>query len=127
MTADDRHRAPPVSGRLYAGIPDEPLPEERFDVLIDQPGVRIERIVSTGQRSPEGFWYDQPTAEWVALLHGRASLRFEGEPEARRLEPGDWVLIPAGCRHRVESTSTEPPAVWLAVHLPEASGVNGPR
>ena len=32
------------------------------------------------------------------------------------LAPGDWLEIPPRARHRVESTSTDEPAVWLAVH-----------
>ena len=28
-------------------------------------GLRIERIVSEGHVSPEGFWYDQDEPEWV--------------------------------------------------------------
>ena len=121
MNSDDRIPGPPAFGNLLAGVPDAPLSDERFDPLAERAGVRIERIVSTGQRSPDDFWYDQPSDEWVALLQGRARLRFAGEAGVRELASGDWVLIPAGCRHRVESTSVEPPAVWLAIHLPVAS------
>ena len=78
--------------------------------------VRIERIVSTGQASPPGFWYDQDWGEWVVLLSGAARLRLAEEAEARRLAPGDWVDIPAHCRHRVEWTDPDQPTVWLAVH-----------
>jgi cupin 2 domain-containing protein len=78
--------------------------------------MRIERIVSTGQASPPGFWYDQPWDEWVALLAGAARLRFENEPGDRELCPGDHVFIPAHARHRVEWTSAQPPTLWLAVH-----------
>ena len=93
---------------------------ERVDVLLDRPGARIERIVSTGQTTPPGQWYDQPGDEWVALLAGRATLRFE---DGARLElsPGDWLLIPAHVRHRVEATSADPPCVWLAVHAAPVS------
>ena len=88
---------------------------ETVDVLLDRPGARVERIVSTGQTTPLGQWYDQPGDEWVALLAGRATLRFEdGDPV--ELAPGDWLLIPAHVRHRVEATSVDPPCVWLAVH-----------
>jgi cupin 2 domain-containing protein len=80
-----------------------------------RPGLRIERIVSFGQASPPGFWYDQDEAEWVLLLAGAASLRFEDEPEARLLGPGDWVEIAAHRRHRVEWTDSTQPTVWLAV------------
>jgi len=87
---------------------------EQFVELLSRPGLRIERIVSTGQASPPGFWYDQPQGEWVLLLQGEASLAFEDEPAPRRLQAGDFVDIAPHRRHRVESTAT--PTVWLAVH-----------
>ena len=77
--------------------------------------MRIERIVSTGQASPAGFWYDQPDDEFVVLLSGAAALRFEGG-DVVDLKPGDWIEIAAHVRHRVESTQADPPTVWLAVH-----------
>ena len=55
------------------------LPEELVQTLLSTPGVRIQRIVSLGHASPEGFWYDQAEHEWVLLLKGAARLRFEGE------------------------------------------------
>ena len=55
---------------------------EQVDVLVEQAGVTIERIVSTGQASPPGFWYDSPRAEWVVLLSGAATLEFEGSAQA---------------------------------------------
>ena len=92
---------------------------ETVDVLLDRPGARIERIVSTGQTTPPGQWYDQPEDEWVALLAGRATLRLE-DGALVQLAPGDWLLIPARVRHRVEETSADPPCVWLAVHAAPA-------
>lgn len=80
------------------------------------PGVRIERIVSTGQSSPPGFWYDQPDDEFVVVLAGIGVLRFEDGDRPLTLGPGDWIEIPAHVRHRVESTQADPPTVWLAVH-----------
>ena len=91
---------------------------ERVDVLLARPGLRIERIVSTGQASPPGFWYDQPQDEWVVVLKGRATLVIEGEAE-RLLAPGDYVFLPARRRHRVTSTAADEPTVWLAVHFGE--------
>ncbi|MBE0614995.1 MAG: cupin [Burkholderiales bacterium] len=88
--------------------------EEQFAELLSRPGLRIERIVSAGQASAPGFWYDQPEAEWVLLLQGQARLRFEDETQPRLLNPGDYVDIAPHRRHRVESTAT--PTVWLAVH-----------
>ena len=88
---------------------------EITEALVAAPGIRIERIVSFGQASPPGFWYDQAEAEWVLLLAGAARLRFADEPEARSLGPGDWVEIAPHRRHRVEWTDPAKPTVWLAV------------
>ena len=118
MNPEPPAASPRNEGSLFADLPAAPLRDERFDTLLACAGARIERIVSTGQRSPPGFWYCQDSVEWVALLQGEAELRFEDETAPRRLAPGDWVLIEAGRRHRVESTSAEPPAIWLAVFLP---------
>lgn len=90
--------------------------QETLVDLLNRPGVRIERIVSTGQASPPGFWYDQAHGEWVAVLAGEARLRFEDEPAARTLRAGDFVDIAAHRRHRVEWTRPGEPTVWLAVH-----------
>jgi cupin 2 domain-containing protein len=90
--------------------------DEEFTELVAAEGVRIERIVSTGQASPPGFWYDQEWSEWVLVLSGSAGLLFEGEPTPRELKRGDYLLIPAGRRHRVEWTDATEPTIWLAVH-----------
>lgn len=102
-------------GNLLAGLPPR-LAEEQVERLVDGATVRIERIVSTGQASPPGFWYDQPDDEFVVLLSGAARLRFEADDLLLDLEAGDWVEIPAHTRHRVEWTQADPPTVWLAVH-----------
>ena len=91
---------------------------EVIETLLAGPGLRIERIVSLGQSSPPGFWYDQRETEWLLLLVGAAQLRFADEAEARTLGPGDHVHIPAHRRHRVEWTDPTAPTVWLAVFLP---------
>ena len=88
---------------------------EVTDPLAARPGLRIERIVSFGQASPAGFWYDQHETEWVFLLAGAARLRFEDEAEARCLGPGDWVEIAPHRRHRIDWTDPSEPTVWLAV------------
>lgn len=90
--------------------------EELFTELVSRPGVRIERIVSTGQATPIDEPYDQAHDEWVVLLKGAAGLWLEGQGE-RTLRPGDHLLIPARCRHRVTFTAEDEPTVWLAVHF----------
>lgn len=93
--------------------------QEIFTDLLVRPGVRIERIVSTGQRTPEDAPYDQDHDEWVLLLKGAAELWIEGEGE-RNLQPGDHLLIPAHARHRVLRTSDTEPTIWLAIHFERA-------
>ncbi|MCA9090777.1 MAG: cupin domain-containing protein [Planctomycetaceae bacterium] len=94
------------------------LPEELTTVLAENSHVRIERIVSTGHVSPEGFWYDQDEHEWVIVLKGEARLQFE-DSEPLHLTPGAHVLIPAHQKHRVAWTSQKEPTVWLAVFYRE--------
>jgi len=103
---------------IFANLPDAGA-EEQFTDLMARPGLRIERIVSHGQASPPGFWYDQAHDEWVMLLSGSAGLAIDGEGEIV-LKPGDHVLLPAHRRHRVTFTDATQPTVWLAVHSGEA-------
>ena len=105
------------TGNLKRDLPARPLPDEVVGLLLDRPGLRIERIVSTGQATPEGQWYDQETDEWVLVVAGAARLRIEDEVTDRELGEGDWIFLPAHCRHRVTWTRAEPPTVWLAVHF----------
>lgn len=105
------------AGSLLSGLPSQPLAEEVTETLLEQPGLRIERIVSTGQATPDGQWYDQETDEWVLLVKGRARLRVDGEAQDRELGEGGFIFLPAHCRHRVAWTQREPPTVWLAIHI----------
>jgi len=100
---------------LFTGIPPK-LAEELCTTLCRAEGVRIERIVSEGHHSPDGFWYDQHEHEWVVVLEGRAAVEFEGEPAPVELQPGSYLNIPAHKRHRVAWTSPAERTVWLAIH-----------
>jgi cupin 2 domain-containing protein len=99
---------------LYRDIPAQ-LPQELTEQLASSAHLRIERIISKGHRSPDGFWYDQGEHEWVVLLKGEALLRFEGSTEPMRLMPGDYVHIAPHVKHRVEWTKENEETVWLAV------------
>jgi cupin 2 domain-containing protein len=105
-----------LKSNLFENIPGE-LPEELIAVLAENENIRIERIVSDGQASPEGFWYDQEQNEWVLLISGSAVLTIEKDAGSEQCElgPGDHLLIPARHRHRVESTSQTEKTIWLAV------------
>ena len=100
---------------LFDDLPARAHQEIVTELLLRQ-GVRIERIVSTGQSTPADKPYNQDHDEWVLLLTGSAGLWIEGQGE-RVLRPGDHVLIPAHCLHRVTRTANSGPTVWLAVHL----------
>ena len=100
---------------LLKNIP-RSLPEELIEVLCQSREMWVERIVSRGHASPDGFWYDQDDHEFLVLIKGRAGLKFEGRPDVVVLEPGDWITIKAHERHRVEWTVPDEDTVWLAVY-----------
>jgi len=88
--------------------------------LFERPGVRVERIVSTGgHASPPGFWYDQAEDEWLIVLAGAARLELDDGRELA-LAPGDYVTLYARTRHRVAWTDPTTPTVWLAVFVAPA-------
>jgi cupin 2 domain-containing protein len=93
----------------------ELIENEEFQELASSEYVKIERIVSTGQRSPEDFWYDQEQNEWVLVLSGRGVIEYEDGREVELIK-GDYLNIPAHQKHRVKETSDQEPTVWLAVH-----------
>jgi cupin 2 domain-containing protein len=98
---------------FFASIPGD-LRSELLETVLETPQVRIERIVSHGHASPNGFWYDQARHEFVVPLKGAARLRFESE-EPIELVLGDSLNIPAHRRHRIEWTTPDEPTIWLAV------------
>ena len=102
------------SGVNLFSVPADLPHGELFERLAGSGDVLVERIVSSGQSTPDGEWLVGERDEWVVLLQGDAELAFDDSTAA--LRPGDHVLIPAGSRHRVERTSVDPPCVWLAVH-----------
>lgn len=105
----------PEAGNLFENVPPG-LPQERFEALLSGGRFRVERILSHGHASPEGFWYQQLEAEWVVVLKGAARLRFD-DGRVIEMMPGACVLIAAGERHRVDWTEPQEPTVWLAIHF----------
>ena len=101
---------------LFAATPASP-DAEFVEALAAGRAFRMERIVSAGHVTPPYEWYDQEQDEWVTLLSGAATIRFDSPEELIELLPGDYLLIPARRRHRVEFTSLTEPSVWLAIHF----------
>ncbi len=101
-----------LPSNLLTNIPAE-LPAELVETLLASSHCRIERIVSRGHASPDGFWYDQTEHEWVLLIQGSARVRFD--TKTIDLKSGDWLHIPAHQRHRLEQTDPAQATIWLAV------------
>ena len=99
---------------IFEAVPAD-LADEKFDALVDNDSVRIERIVSRGHTSPRSGWYDQPQNEWVMVLTGEAVLSFD-DGSSVTLKHGDFIDIPAHRKHRVEWTAPGVETIWLAVH-----------
>ena len=99
---------------IFESIPDN-LDKEVFNTIVQSSSVKIERIISRGQCSPESGWYDQERNEWIIVLKGKALISFEGSEEVD-LEVGDYVNIPAHTRHKVVWTIPTTETIWLAVH-----------
>jgi cupin 2 domain-containing protein len=92
------------------------LLRELVEVILATESFRLERIISSGQATPAGEWYDQEEHEWVLLLAGEAGLLFENDPQVIIMKPGDYLHITAHRRHRVEWTAPGQPTIWLALH-----------
>lgn len=107
--------SPPAGdGNLLAGAPPS-TGHEQVQVLLQAPGMRLERIHSCLAATPANGWYEQEEHEWVLLLSGSARLQFADEPVVRDLAVGDSLLITPGRRHRVVATDPAPGTVWLAL------------
>ena len=95
-------------------IPQDVLMQELSETICQGENIRIERIISTGQASPDGFWYNQNDDEWVLLLQGEADISFD-DGTTTTLKAGEYIFIPAHKKHRVEKTSINPACIWLCV------------
>lgn len=87
--------------------------EENFFEIFRNETIKIEKIVSNGQKSPENFWYEQEKSEFILLLEGFAILEFENREV--ELKKGDCLNIKAMEKHRVKFTSLDEPTIWFAV------------
>ena len=99
-------------GTIFEPIADS-RNDELFVPLLERAGFKLEQIISYGQASDPGSWYDQDGDEWVLLVRGEAVLEFKRE--RINLKEGDYIMIPAHEKHRVASCSQD--ALWLALHV----------
>lgn len=105
-----------IPNSIFANMPGN-LSEEVFQTLLETDRLRIERIVSSGHKTPEGQWFDQETHEWILVVKGAARLQFESEPGEIAMPTGSYITIPAHKRHRVGWTDPSQETIWLAVHF----------
>ncbi len=99
---------------IFQKLPDSD--SEVFEELLKTGNFKLERIISRGQSTPEGEWYDQNNAEWVILLSGSAGIKFDDNDEIIELKKGDYLNIPPHKKHRVEWTDKKYETVWIALH-----------
>ena len=104
------------SKNIYKISGEYPVEQEVFESILTNGNVVIERILSSGQRTPEGQWLQQDKYEWVILLQGSSELSFE-DGKRLTLNKGDYIFIPFDTKQRVEKTSTDPICIWLVVHF----------
>jgi len=102
------------NNNIFSSIPED-IPDEITEQIINSGTVRIERIISNGQSSPDNFWYDQDENEWVIVLQGQAEILFENELKIISLKTGDFINIPAHAKHKVKRTAENMATIWLAV------------
>ena len=78
---------------IFSNIPSE-LPNEIFEDIIITEKLRVERIVSKGQTSPDIGWYDQSENEWVIVLSGYGVIKYISGVKVI-LKQGDYLNIPS--------------------------------
>ena len=98
---------------IFDDIPDN-INVEIIDDLVAGENVKIERIISKGQSSPDSGWYDQAENEWVLVIKGAAILEF-ADGSKQTMKAGDHISIAAHEKHRVQWTEPDTETIWLAV------------
>jgi cupin 2 domain-containing protein len=102
---------------IFKTNPEKPN-EEIFEIILNNKNLKLERIITNGQTTPPGEWYNQENDEWVVLIQGSALILFENE-KFIILNKGDHILIPKNCKHRVQWVDSNQECIWLALHFKE--------
>ena len=108
-----------ITNNIFDSIP-ENFKKEIIENIYVKQNLVIERIISNGQATPTGQWYDQNKDEWLILMQGDATILLEDNHQLINLTAGDYLLIPAHTRHRVEWTRPNFNTIWLAMHMGES-------
>lgn len=103
-----------ILNNIFESLPKD-LQSEVVENIVQSGDIRIERIVSKGQATPQSQWYDQAHNEWVIVLKGEAIIGLENNTE-HHLVPGSYLNLPAHTKHRVNWTTSESETIWLAIH-----------
>lgn len=92
--------------------------EEYTETMLSGDNWRLERIISRGHVSPEGFWYEQNEDEWGrgAPRRGRNHVGRRNEMHVKKRRKRAYS---AKCRHRVSRTSENPECIWLCFFAAE--------
>ena len=98
---------------IFDKIPDN-IDKEIFNDIVKTKKLRIERIISKGQTSPDSGWYDQDENEWVMVIEGCGVIAFFDGSKIK-LNKGDYVNIPKHTKHKVIWTDTNNITLWLAI------------
>jgi cupin 2 domain-containing protein len=104
-----------ISSDIWNDLPHYPQKLEIIDEIFHQDNIRIERIMSSGQVSPAGFWYDQTENEWLILISGYAELSLQNPDQTVFLKPGDFLYITAHRKHRINITDPDNPTLWITL------------
>lgn len=95
--------------------------DEYTEIIWQNEHLRLERIISCGHTSPQGFWYEQEEDEWVTIIAGEGEITWDNG-EASYLKAGESIFIPRKKRHRVSYTSDNPLCIWLALFASHKEG-----
>lgn len=103
-----------ISGTLAEGNIFDP-DAEHITTLIETAQLEIQKIVTSGQKSPDDFWYDQECDEFVVVMQGSAVIALEDQQ--LQLQAGDFLYIKAHERHQILSSDPNKVTVWLAIFV----------